>query len=256
MPESPDLEVYSKNLNANYAGRRLNDIVVVNVKGVKDDAALLNRAIKGQILEKVYRAGKELRFAFSNKTILGMHLMLHGKLYAFDTGNDQNHSLVEFHFEGKGLVMTDYQRSANIKLNPQEKEGIDALARGLNFNYLKKALQSKSTIKTRITNQDVIRGIGNAYADEILWEAKIDPRSISNKIPDEKIKALAKAIRSVLVEAKKEIIKTDPGIISGEVRHFLKIHNAKRQKSPGGAVIKVEKKGGSTYYTDEQELFI
>src|SRR4051812_43397175 len=113
MPESPDLEVYSKNLNATYAGRRLNEVVVVNTKAVKDDEALLSHAIKGQILEKVYRAGKELRFAFSNKTILGMHLMLHGKLYAFDGDNNQKHSLVELHFEGKGLVLTDYQRSAN-----------------------------------------------------------------------------------------------------------------------------------------------
>jgi formamidopyrimidine-DNA glycosylase len=208
------------------------------------------------MLEKVYRAGKELRFEFSNKTIIGMHLMLHGKLYAFENKNEQKYTLVEFLFEGKGLALTDFQRSANIKLNPEDKVGLDALSKSLNFNYLKKALQSKSTIKGRITNQDVIRGIGNAYADEILWEAKINPHSISNKIPDEKIKALAKAIRKVLLEATKQILKTDPEIISGEVRHFLKIHNSKKEKSPGGAAIKVEKKGGSTYYTDEQELFI
>jgi formamidopyrimidine-DNA glycosylase len=82
-------------------------------------------------------------------------------------------------------------------------------------------------------DQHVIRGIGNAYADEILWDAGISPFSISNKIPGKKIDALVKSIKSVLKEAEKEIVKRDPGIISGEVRDFLKIHNAKKTHSPG-----------------------
>jgi len=255
MPELPDLQVFVKNLHKIYAGKKLHDIKIVNAKSLKDDLAALEASLKGNVLEEVYRTGKELRFRFSNETILGMHLMLHGKLYQFDSNNEQKHTIAEFYFEGKGLALTDYQSAANIKLNPEEKAGIDALSEELNFDYLKKALQSKSKIKKRITDQNVIRGIGNAYADEILWEAKIHPGSVSNKIPDNKIRSLTKAIKTVLLNAEKEILKTHPDIIAGEVRDFLKIHHPKKEKSPTGGIIKVDKKGGITYYTDEQELF-
>ena len=76
------------------------------------------------------------------------------------------------------------------------------------------------------------------------------------KIPDEKIKALTKSVKTVLHNAIKQILKTHPDIITGEVRDFLVIHNSKRNQSPGGAPIKQKMIGGrKTYYTDEQELF-
>lgn len=74
-------------------------------------------------------------------------------------------------------------------------------------------------------DQQLIRGIGNAYADEILWDAGISPFSVSGKIPPGKISALAKSIRKVLKAAEKRIIKKHHGIIAGEVRDFLLIHN-------------------------------
>lgn len=105
-------------------------------------------------------------------------------------------------------------------------------------------------------DQKNIKGIGNAYADEILWDSLIDPSSVSNRIPDNKIKALAKSVKTVLLNAIKQILKTHPDIISGEVRDFLNIHNSKKKQSPGDAPIKQKMIGGrKTYYTDEQELF-
>jgi formamidopyrimidine-DNA glycosylase len=105
-------------------------------------------------------------------------------------------------------------------------------------------------------DQKVIRGIGNAYADEILWHALISPLSVCNKIPEDKIKTLAKSIKTVLHDAIKKILKSHPDIIKGEVRDFLVIHNSSKKKSPTGAEIKQTTIGGrKTYYTDEQELY-
>ena len=105
-------------------------------------------------------------------------------------------------------------------------------------------------------DQQVLRGIGNAYADEILWEAGISPFSVSNKIPAEKVKELAKAIKKVLKDAEKQIVKSHPDIITGEVRDFLKIHNAKKKESPTGAAIEHGTVNSrKTYYTKEQELY-
>ena len=105
-------------------------------------------------------------------------------------------------------------------------------------------------------DQKNIRGIGNAYTDEILWEAGISPLSICNKIPDNKIKALAKSIKEVLEDAENQIKKAQPDIISGEVRDFLKIHNSKKKESPtGGKIHNKMVNSRITYYTDEQELY-
>src|SRR5204863_491979 len=103
--------------------------------------------------------------------------------------------------------------------------------------FLANALKSRSTIKNVLLDQKVIRGIGNAYADEILWDAGISPFSVGNKIPPAYIRALAKSIKKVLKNAEKQIRKHHPDIIAGEVRDFLFIHNAQKKESPGGVTI-------------------
>jgi formamidopyrimidine-DNA glycosylase len=127
----------------------------------------------------------------------------------------------------------------------------------VDYKFLKEKLSKKRTnIKTFLLDQDIIRGIGNAYADEILWESKIHPESVCNKIPDDKIKTLAKDIKSVLKDAEKQILKINPDIISGEERSFLKIHNSKKKESPTGQKIHNKMLNSRiTYYTDEQELY-
>jgi formamidopyrimidine-DNA glycosylase len=256
MPELPDLQVFSANLNQRLAGSTLKEISVP--KGVKLDspAAALKKTLEGKKLTKVYREGKELRFAFSNKSRLGLHLMLRGKL---DWVKDEipRHVLIDLLFTGnKRLVMTDYQRRAKVVLDPQESKVPDALSKDLTLDYLKEILQSKGRLKNILLDQHLIRGIGNAYADEILWEAGISPFSISNKIPPARVKALHTAIKKVLTNAERQIKKKSPGIIGGEIRDFLLIHNSSKKKSPTGAGILSKTTGGrKTYYTDEQELF-
>jgi formamidopyrimidine-DNA glycosylase len=172
--------------------------------------------------------------------------------------NDKKNTIVELHFDHNHiLVLTDYQGAANITLNPVEKESPDALSDEVDYHFLKGKLSKKRTnIKTFLLDQNIIRGIGNAYADEILWESKIAPQSICNKIPDAKIKVLAKEIKSVLKDAEKQIQKINPDIITGEERSFLKIHNSKKKESPSGAKIQNKMVNSRiTYFTDEQELY-
>jgi formamidopyrimidine-DNA glycosylase len=210
-----------------------------------------------QKLSKVYREGKELRLVFSNGNIIGIHLMLRGQLYWFENKNTKKYTVGEFLFsDGLGLAVTDPQSKARITLNPTESSAPDALSKKVNLNFWKTELQSKATIKNLLLDQKIIRGIGNAYADEILWFSKISPLSISNKIPLDKIKVLNSNIRKVLNNAEKQIRKEDPTIIGGELRDFLSVHNSRKKKSPTGAQINVKAVGGrKTYYTDEQRLF-
>lgn len=257
MPELPDIEVFSRNLKKMYGGKKLTKIKVVNNKNIKDSQKELSKALEGQKIKDVYRSGKEMRFQFSNKTVLGLHLMLTGDLIPFQEKSTRKDIKVEFYFEdGKNLMLTDRFKNAFIKLNPEDKKGIDALDPKLNYSFLKKALNRKAAIKNVLLDQDVIRGIGNGYSDEILWQTRISPFSKSNAIPDEKIKELAKAIKKVLKTATEKIYKNNPGLINGEVRDYMDVHTKKKDKTSTGAKINIESRGMlKTYYTDEQILY-
>ncbi len=254
MPELPDLQVFSRNLNKALSGKTIKKVSIVNVKKLKVSPTELQKNLENQQLTKVERVGKELHFQFANGSVLGLHLMLNGELFLFETTNDRKNTIIELIFDDEtGLAMTDYQGMATPTLNPEDRNAADALSGEVNFKFLKERLQKKSSIKSILLDQHIIRGIGNAYADEILWDAGISPFSVSNKIPDEKIKALAKSIKHVLQDAEKQILATHPDIIKGEVREFLKIHNARKKQSPTGAEIHNKiVSSRKTYYTDEQ----
>ncbi len=255
MPEIPDVEVFSRNLDKALAGKKLIKVKVVNGTKLPDTAKALSKNLEGKILKRIYRSGKEFRFEFDDGTLLGLHLMLTGDMFLFQGKNEHHSTIVELSFEGdKNLALTDRMRNAQIKLNPIDKDGVDAME--LDFKYLKKIFDRKTTIKNIMLDQDLIRGIGNGYSDEILWEARISPYSIASAIPDEKIKELVKIIPAVLKEATQKIDKAYPGKINDEVKEFLKIHRKVDAKSPTGFPIHIDTKGSrKTYYTDEQVLY-
>ena len=252
MPELPDIQVFSSNLKKLFAGKKVIKVKVVNGKKFKDKPTEIVKRIQGKVLQDIYRSGKEMRLKFSGEVLVGLHLMLTGDILIFDKKNEYKSTLVEFHFkDGPGLALTDRMKNANIKLDPEDKDGIDAL--DVNYKKLKLILERKTNIKNVLLDQDSIRGIGNGYSDEILWETRISPFSVANAIPDEKIKELAINIKKVLKSATARISKKYPGLTHGEVRDFMKIHSKTQTHSPTGALIKKEKRGMlKTYYTNEQ----
>src|SRR5450432_1674956 len=255
MPELPDVEIFSKNLNKIFADKKLLKVKVVNGKKLPDTAAKLSKNLDGKKLRRIYRSGKEMRFEFEGGPLLGLHLMLTGDIFLFEEKNDHHSTIAELYFEGgHNLALTDRMRNANIKLDPVDKEGMDALA--LDFKYLKNIFNRKTMIKNILLDQNLIRGIGNGYSDEILWETRISPFSIASAIPNDKIKELEKTIKKVMKDATAKIFKNYPDLIQEEVKEFLQIHTKKKDKSPTGAPIKMADRGMlKTYYTDEQVLY-
>jgi formamidopyrimidine-DNA glycosylase len=258
MPELPDLQVFSKNLTKAFVGKTLKKVTISNDKKLNVSTAKLKKSLEGQKLKAIQRVGKELHFEFKDGDVLGLHLMLRGKLYAFQEKNSQKYTIIELLFtDDSGLALTDFQGQATPTLNPEPRDAPDALSDEVNISFLKELLaKSKAVIKNVLLDQHAIRGIGNAYADEILWDAGISPFSISNKIPEEKVKVLLKSIKGVLKKAEKSILKSHPDIISGEIRDFMLIHNSKKKQSPEGAPIEIKTANGrKTYYTKEQTLY-
>ncbi len=254
MPELPDMQAFSHNLQKRLHGKTLKEIKTHTTK-LNVTAAELKKTVEGKELSSVRREGKELYLEFEGGAILALHLMLHGQLYLDD--EEHKYSVIELLFDdGLTLNLTDFQKAATPTLNPEPKDAPDAMDKEVDFTFLKKTLQAKkAVVKNILLDQHIIRGIGNAYADEILWDARISPFSISNKIPEAKIKDLARSIRSVLEHAEQQILKTHPDIISGEVRDFMSVHSSHKKESPRGAKIHIKTGTRKTYYTDEQELF-
>lgn len=256
MPELPDLQVFSKNLTKMLKGKVLESIIIHNKQKIKVSEKELQSLVDKK-LAKVYREGKRLFFDFGKDSALSVHLMLHGKL-VYSEDENPKYALVSLKFKGaQTLSITDFQKMANIELNPEPAEGIDALSSKLTEKYLFDILQaSKAKIKSLLMDQNLIGGIGNAYADEILYAAGISPLSVANKIPAKQVHKLTKVMKDVLENAEKQILEEHPDIISGEIRDFMKVHNknAKTDKK-GNEILQIKVGGRSTFYTSQQEVF-
>lgn len=258
MPELPDLQVFSQSLTKVLKGKKLLKLNVIQDKKLNVTVKELTNALEGQELAAVERSGKQLHFKFKNQQTLGLHLMLHGEMHWFEVNNPNKFTILELHFEGDtGLAITDFQRQVTPTLNPDNAKAPDALADDADYHFWKDALQkSHGSVKSILVNQDVIRGIGNTYADEILYDARLSPFSIANKIPETHVKALARSVKKVLQNAEKQILKNDPNRISGEYRDFLQVHQAEKTTTPQGVAIHQKPLSSrKTYYTDEQEVF-
>src|SRR5215213_8804965 len=150
MPELPDLEVFSHNLTKKLAGKKVEKIKVINKSKLKLSEVEIKKELEDAALKKVYREGKELHFAFSNGNVLGLHLMLHGKLNLFEGKNEQKNTIIEILFDDDtGLALSDYQGTATPTLNPETKSAPDALSKEVDFDFLKEKLSKKQTnVKT------------------------------------------------------------------------------------------------------------
>lgn len=252
MPELPDLQVFACNLNKQLAGKTLQSVAVQSKKlNVTENE--LQKALHHKKLKQVYREGKELHFDFGNHT-LALHLMLHGQLFLFDDKNEHKYTVAELNFTGgKVLALTDWQNAATPTLDPEPKDAPDALSNGITADWwIEKLAKKKSAVKNLLLDQKFIRGIGNAYADEIFYDAMISPFSIADKIPEEAVHKLAKSVKKVLENAEKQIQKANPDIISGEFRDFLNVHQPGKKETPKGEKILVEKGTRKTYYVEGQ----
>lgn len=130
MPELPDLEVFSYNLNKKLKNKKITKIKVVQSRKLKVSAATLRKQLEQQTIKEIYRSGKELFLECKNGTTLSIHLMLHGKLEWFSKKNTHKFTILELLFtNGLGLAITDYQKQATPTLNPEPNDTPDALSK-------------------------------------------------------------------------------------------------------------------------------
>lgn len=261
MPELPDLEIFRANVFDRLASKRLTGLEIFNPKKVYASKAALINELNGRDLLRIDRVGKELFFDFGERRIVAVHLMLNGVISIVEDEGDVdaiNFKILSLRFERQTVVFSDRGSLCTVKYKPIVSGTPDAFDTSFTLDYFLNVAHRNpyANVKAFLIDQHIVKGIGNAYADEILWAAQISPHSVIGKIPEDKLSALYSAIGTVLHSAISSIKRVSPDIISGEERSFLKVHNRKLRQTETGYPIIVEKIATkTTYYTKEQALY-
>jgi formamidopyrimidine-DNA glycosylase len=259
MPELPDLSVFSQNLKKRILNRNIASVAIGSL--FYGDHDMFCDALTGTNIQDIVRNGKELFFMLGNKNSFSVHLMLNGKFSI--CGRDEAEKITSKFFslffeDDEAFVISDFQKLCRVELNPKIPYTPDALSDTFTLEYFLRAIKRYATknVKSVLIDQRFVRGIGNAYVDEILWKAKISPNSVVGKIPQEILKNLFEAIPFILNEAIEKIQKISPDIISGEERSFLRVHNPHRSEDgEGGKIIRTLVANKTTYYSNKQKLY-
>ena len=262
MPELPDLEIYKDNLYARLTCKRLAAVQVFAPQKVHAAQETLAQALVDETLAGIARNGKELFFRFTGDKALSVHLMLNGTIAVTQDARDLERipgKILALSFAQETLVFSDVGGLCNIHYPARVSTVPDALSDAFTPAYWMTVARkhASANIKAFLIDQKVVRGIGNAYADEILWHARIAPQSIVGKIPQEAMARLHEDIGAVLLDAIESIRCIAPDIITGEVRSFLQVHNPSLRKTATGAPIRVAQVAQkTTYFTDEQARYV
>ena len=260
MPELPDLENFSKNIFTLVKNKKILNIEVYNSKKIVGDLNKLQSLSLNAFISEISRNGKELYFNLDNGFLFSVHLMLNGRFQFCnkDEISSVKYKIIALHFETEEyLVVQDFQALCKIGVEPIIDAVPDALSSAFNLEYfLSKITGYRKVIKALLIDQSFVKGIGNAYVDEILWAAKVDPESIAYKIPRDICIVLYDTIKKVLMDAISSIERIAPNIIGGEERSFLVIHNPSINVTPDGEEILIKKVASkTTYYTQSQILY-
>lgn len=261
MPELPDLEVIRSVLVRRLVGvpilsaEVLRPLVVRNLIGGD-----LGPHLAGRRFVDVQRRGKFLLLSLDDGHRLVVHPMLAGRLrYGAPLSRNRTRDALAIRLtDGNELRYNDAKDMGKVYLVADLGQvptfgelGPEATDSALTLEQFRERLRPRrGEIKGVLVDQTFVAGIGNAYADEILWRAQIYPFRRRTSLSEDEIAALYAAIRTVLAEAI-EILSVRVGEdIDKEVRDFLAVHGKPGASCPrcGGAISEVKQAGSATHF--------
>lgn len=287
MPELPEVEVVRVGLNSLLPGRTIESIESDWEKSFPNDRTAVKNFIVGAKIINVKRRAKILLISLSTKYSLVIHLKMTGQLVFKDQKNrfgagHPNDSLVgtlpdrstrvRIKFsDGSELFFNDQRKFGWVRLIPTaevnnidffKKVGPEPLESDFTWQTLKKSLNRRpnTSIKAALLDQSVIAGIGNIYADESLWGAKIHPSTLVKNVSQAKIKLLHESIRTVLQLSIDKGGSTDKNYVDAEGKKgsYLKFANVfRREGLPcprcGTTIIKLRVAGRGTHICPKEQ---
>jgi len=211
MPELPEVEVLVRNLAPMVVGKRIREVEVRRRRVLGQiSEKMLQARLRGAKITGLSRRGKYLLFNLrplgrqKDFTLLG-HLGMTGRMYVAPKGVAlPKHTAVTLDFGAEQMIYEDtrYFGQLTLDTNSLERLGPEPLQGEFTAYYLATALRrSTQAIKVKMLDQSVVAGLGNIYASEVLFLARISPRLAAKSLSQRQITALRQAIRAVLDEA-------------------------------------------------------
>ena len=266
MPELPEVETVRRALKREVINKKIlaanvywsNIIAYPEVKEFEEK-------IKNQTILDINRYGKWLMFELNDYYLLS-HLRMEGKYFIRKKEDPkEKHQHVIFHFkDGTDLRYNDTRKFGKMYLinkdevynvKPLKDLGLEPWDKKLTIDYLQAHFHHKP-IKTELLDQSIIVGIGNIYADEILFLSKINPLLNADTLTKKDYENIIKYTRIILAEAIEKggtTIKsyTSSEGVHGRFQSELLVHTKKECPNCQGEITKITVGGRGTYYCEK-----
>lgn len=211
MPELPDIELYLHALDRRVRGQPLEKVRLVSpflLRTVEPPLSTLH----GRKVRELRRLGKRIVFGFEvakkeEPLFMVLHLMVAGRLQWKEPGAKVpgRVGLCAFDFPEGTLLLTEASKKKRARLHvlrseaaleEQDPGGLEPLE--LDLAAFTRAIAENHTLKRTLTDPRIFSGIGNAYSDEILFEAKLPPTRWTTRLDEDEVERLFVATQSVL----------------------------------------------------------
>jgi len=281
MPELPEVEIIKQSLKRKIKDKKIIKVVVRNRNLRFKLQSNFEKNLTNRIVNKISRVSKYLILIFDNHKYCIIHLGMSGTVHLINKSKKKKitnlsfyksktlpkkHNHIEIIFYKFKIIYNDPRRFGFFKILNNEHEfksyfnklGPEALNDDFNNKYLKKNLKNKKkNIKNLLLDQKFVSGIGNIYANEILFYSKINPKKKALKINYKEINQLLKFSKKVLNLAIKfggssiKDFKNTKGSM-GEFQKKFKVYEKDNEKCPrkkcSGKIIKIFISNRSTFF--------
>ncbi len=262
MPELPEVEAIRANIEPEVARRRILAVHVERASATRPQApARLARLAAGRTIRGVRRRGKNLLIDLSGDLVIRIHLRMTGRLHAGRAAEISKSTRVWLELGGGRKLVFDDPRALGAVhiLAATEAERIESglgpeplSAQFTPDRFLEAAARSRQPAKLFLMDQKRVAGLGNIYAAEALFRARIHPARPINRVLRPKLQALFEAIRSVLREAVRsaKIAYNHRGRFHEAERFVRAVYGRAGESCPrcGKRIRRIEQGGRSTYY--------
>jgi formamidopyrimidine-DNA glycosylase len=266
MPELPEVETIRRHLAPEIEGQTLDVVEILDARWCRPLApAEVEAALRGRRVERLSRRGKYLVWELEDDLYLLMHLRMTGTLLLDpDPETPPGHARVRLGLGNRTLIFDDPRRfgTGELALGPDAlaaffdaRLGVEPLEQGFTAEHLYAlARTSRAPVKAFLLDQKRVAGVGNIYADEALFRARVHPLRPANRLTRAQCAAIRDAVVASLMaglDAKGATIDDfrDPYGVSGSFQDQFLVHLREGEPCPncGGPVRKLRAAGRGTY---------
>jgi formamidopyrimidine-DNA glycosylase len=266
VPEYPDIVVYIEALEKRILGQKLERVHIASPFLLRTAVPPLSATFGKKILE-LRRLGKRICIGLEDNLWLVLHLMIAGRLHWQEAkpgstkGRGGRINLATFEFTNGVLIWTEAGTQKRASLHVIEGEaGLRALDPGgaeifeINAKRFAEILQSANhTLKRALTDPRLFSGIGNAYSDEILFEARLSPVALTQKLSPGDIERLFETTKTTLTNwAQRLRAETGDGFPKGVTafRPEMAVHGRYQKPCPrcGSEIQRIRYASNETNY--------